>query len=124
MARAKLQVKRSIWIDNRLLQGESHPFLFACDCTDCQKTTKGNSNNNNNTNNTSTNTRSLISRTLLFTVSEAAAVCEVIQDFIQLPASQHPYNVDSVRCRCIFLTSAERSLLSLWSCTPSNTASS
>lgn len=50
--------------------------------------------------------------------SEAAAVWDVIQEFIQLSASQHPYNVDSAGCRFIFPTSRERALLSLWSLPP------
>lgn len=52
------------------------------------------------------------------TENEAAAVWDVIQEFIQLSASQHPYNVDSAGCRFIFPTSRERTLLSLWSLPP------
>lgn len=64
----------------------------------------------------------LISIAVFLQKVEAAAVWDMIQDFIQLPASQHPYNVDCAWCRCIFLTSREISLFSLWSLHPSKTA--
>lgn len=114
LARTKLYVGEEYLDEWPGVEQENHLFPFFHDLQMARKEKKKSCNSSNIHG-------YLISIAVFLQKVEAAAVWDVIQDFIQLPASQHPYSVDWAWCSCVFLTSREISLFFLWNLHPTKT---